>query len=79
MERGFRGTQRVKKMQLTVQVSCLIYFLLHSTFFKGNVKSGILVGFIDFLVGFFKTGDFLVGSNYINIEDNYERLFDFLS
>ena len=26
MKRGFRGTQRVKKMQLTVQVSCLIYF-----------------------------------------------------
>jgi len=43
------------------------------------LRAGFLVGFIDFLVGFFKTGDFLVGSNYINIEDNYERLFDFLS
>jgi len=72
----FAGPKRIKK---TVQVSCLIYFLLHSTFFKGKVKSGILVGFIDFLVGFFKTGDFLVGSNYINIEDNYERLIDFLN
>ena len=37
------------------------------------------MGSIDFLVGFFKTGDFLVGSNYINMEDNYERLIDFVS
>jgi len=27
--------------------------------------------------GSFKTGDFLFKSNYINAEDNYERLIDF--
>jgi len=32
-----------------------------------------------FLSGLFKTGVFLVGSNYINTEDNYERLIDLLS
>jgi len=31
-----------------------------------------------FLSGFFKTVDFFVGSNYINTEDNCERLIDFL-
>jgi len=35
-----------KKLQLTVQVCCLFYFLLHSIFFKGKVKSEFLVGFI---------------------------------
>jgi len=35
--------------------------------------------FFVFSSGLFKTGDFLVGSNYINTEDNYERLIDFLS
>jgi len=38
-----------KNLQLTVQVCCLFYFLLHSTFFKGKVKSGIFGG----LYGFF--------------------------
>jgi len=41
---------------------------------------GFLGGFIVFLNGLFKeTGVFLVGSNYINTEDNYGRLIEFLS
>ena len=39
-----------KKLQLTVQVTCLFYFLPLSRFFKGKVKTGFLMGFI----GFFK-------------------------
>jgi len=69
-------THQKKKLQLTVQVCCLFYFLLHSRFFKGNVNCGIFNGFI---VAFLKTGVFLVGSNYINTEDNHGRLIDFLS
>jgi len=42
-------------VQLTAQVCCLSYFLLHSKFFKGKVKSGIFGGFIVvFQVGFLK-------------------------
>ena len=38
------------------------------------------MGFIAFLeVAFLKWVIFLVGSNYINTEDGYERLIDFLS
>ena len=38
------------------------------------------MGFIAFLeVGFLKWVIFLVGSSYINTEDNYERLIDFLN
>jgi len=39
-----------------------------------------LVGFIVFLSGFYKKlVVFLVESNYINTEDNYGRLIEFLS
>ena len=68
----------IKKIVLNGEVCCLFYFLLHSTFFKGRVKSGILVGFIVFFRWAQKTSDFLVGSNYINTEDN-GRLIEFLS
>jgi len=37
-----------KIVQLSVQVCCLFYFLLHSSFFKGKVKSGIFNGFYGF-------------------------------
>jgi len=40
---------------------------------------GYLVGFVVFLVDFKKPGVFLVRSNCMNPEDNYERLIDFLS
>jgi len=40
-------------MRLTIQVSCLFYFLLLSRFFKGKVKSVLLAGFIAFLSGLF--------------------------
>ena len=58
-----------KKSKLDVQVCCLFYFLLHSRFFKGKVKSRFFGGFYWFLVGFFwkqASGFFWVGSNYIN-------------
>jgi len=56
-----------------------LYFLLHSTFFKGKEKSGVFGGFIVFLSGLSKkTGVCLVRSNYINPEDNYGRLIDFV-
>jgi len=43
------------KLQLTVQVSCLFYFLLHSRFFKGKAKSGFFGWFYCFFqVVFFK-------------------------
>jgi len=38
----------IKNVQLTVQVCCLFYFLLHGTFFKGKVRSGIFGGFYCF-------------------------------
>jgi len=41
-----------KNIQLTVQVSCLFYFLLLSRFFKVKVNSGFSVGFYCF----FKVG-----------------------
>jgi len=45
--------------------------LLHSTFFKGKVTSGISVGFIVlFKWALKKRVMFLVGSNYINTEHN---------
>jgi len=34
-----------RNVQRTVQVCCLFCILLHSTFFKGKVKSGIFHGF----------------------------------
>jgi len=37
-----------KILWLAVQVCCLFYFLLHSTFFNGKVKSVFLVAFICF-------------------------------
>jgi len=61
-------------------VCCLFYFLLHSIFSKENNRVGFLLGFIVFKAAFWKkTGIFLVGSNYINPEDNYGCLIDFLS
>jgi len=65
-------------LQLTVQAAAYFtfYFIAH---FSKKVKSGILMDFFVFSSGLFKTGDFLVGSDYINTEDNYERLIDFLS
>jgi len=59
----------------------LFYFLLHSTFFKGKVKSGIIGGFYFFKWAFQKTtgSDCLVASNQINTEHNYGLLLDFLS
>ena len=45
----------LKKLQLTVQVSCLFYFLFLSIFFKGKVKNGFCGGFHWlFLSGLFK-------------------------
>jgi len=43
--RTFSNERREKKLQLTVQVSYLFYFLLLSRFFKGKVKSGVFGGF----------------------------------
>jgi len=41
---------------------------------------GFLVGFVVFLSEFFKKiGVFVVGSNYINTDDNYGCLLEFLS
>ena len=60
---------------------CLFYFLFHSTCFEGKEKSGIFGGFYCFFkwASLKKTSVFLVGSNYINPEDNCGRLIDFLS
>jgi len=71
----------IKNVQLTVLVCCLSYFLLHSTFFKGKVKSGNFGGFYCFFQVSFskKLVFFLVGSNYINPEGNHGRLIEFLS
>jgi len=59
-----------EKYQITVQVSCLFYFLL-SRFFKGKVKSGFvffLVGFIVFFKWTFKkkTGCVFLGRIFCN-------------
>jgi len=43
-----------RKLQLTVQVCCLFYYLLHSRFFKGKVKCEFLMGFTVFLSGLLK-------------------------
>jgi len=61
----------LKNVQLTVQVCCLFYFLLHSKFFKGKVRSGIFGGFYCFFKCFFfkRIGVLLVASNYINTEE----------
>jgi len=47
-------------------------------FSKEKKRVGYLVSFI-FLVGLKKPGVFLVRSNYMNPEDYYGRLIDFLS
>jgi len=66
-----------KNSQLTEQVCCLFYFLLHSTFFKGKVTSGF---YCFFQWAFENTGWFSsVVCNYINIEDNCGRLIDFVN
>ena len=39
-----------KKFQITVHVSCLFYFLLLRTFFKGKLKSGFFGGFYWFIL-----------------------------
>jgi len=49
----------IKTLQLTVQVCCLFFFLHQSTFFKGKVRAGFLVGFTAFLKWALKiTSDF---------------------
>jgi len=61
-------------------VCCLFYFQLHSTFFEG--KEGwdlwwVLLVCIKW--AFQKNGCFLVVPDYINPEDNYGPLIDFLN
>jgi len=56
----------IKKIQLTVQVCCLFYFVLNSRFYYRVAFGGF---YWVFQVGFFWKnlgGFFLVGSNYIN-------------
>jgi len=59
----------------------LLYFLSHSTFFKGKENRGIFGGFYVFFKWAFlkKTGVFVVESNYIKPKDHYGYLIDFLS
>ena len=57
----------------------MLLILLYSTFFKGRVKIAILVCFTAFCELSKKRVIFLVGSNYINTEDNYGCLIEFLS
>jgi len=59
-------------------VCCLFYFLLHSIFFKGKVKSGIFDGFCFSLRGLLKKGVIYFGWVQLR-EGNYGRLIDFLS
>jgi len=68
-----------KQFTVAVQVCCLFYFLLHSTFFKGKVKSGIFGGFYCFsLLGLLKKG--LIYFGWVQLrEGSYGRLIDFLS
>ena len=70
-------------MQFTVQMCCLFYFLLHSTFFKLKVTSGIFCEFYCFFkVGCKKKpgGLFWLGPITSTLRnDNYERLIEFLS
>jgi len=67
-------------LQLTVQVCYLFCFLFHGTCFKGKVQSGIFGGFYCFFKWPLKKNVFfLVRSKYMNTEDNYARLIDFLS
>jgi len=40
---------------------------------------GFVVDFIAFFSGRFKKNVFFIGSSYINTEDNYGRLIEFLS
>jgi len=65
-----------KKLQLTVQMCCLLYFLLHSTLSKEKLRGGFWWVLLLY-VGLSKRVIFLFGSNYMNPEDNYERLIDF--
>jgi len=69
----------MKKYAVNCTSALLFYLILHSTFFKGKV--GFLVFFLFFLSEFFKKNLVvsLVGFNYINTEDNYGRLIEFLS
>jgi len=67
-----------KNLQLTVQVCCLFYFLLHNAFSKEKLRVGFW--WVYWFKWAFQNGwFFLFGSNYVNAEDNYERLIDFLS
>jgi len=51
-----------KDLELTIEVCCLFYVLLHSEFFKGKLKRNYLVGFNVFL--FLNPGVFF-GSGFI--------------
>ena len=55
----------------------LSYFIAH--FSKKKLRAGFWWILLFFQAGFLKRVNFLVGSYYINTEDNYERLIDFLS
>jgi len=71
-----------KKCTVNFTSVLLILLLIHSTFFKGMEKSGFFGGFCWFLLsGHFQKhpGGVLVRSTYINPEDNYGPLIDFLS
>jgi len=57
----------------------VLLILLHSTFFKGKVRSGIFGGFYCFSFrGLLKKGVIYFGWVQLR-EVNYERLIDFLS
>jgi len=55
----------------------LLYFIAHSS--KEKQRAGVLLGFSVFSWAFLKKLVFFIGSNYINTEDNYGRLIEFLS
>jgi len=55
---NFVALRFVSLKQFAATSVLLILLLLHRTFIKGKVKSGILMDFIVFLSGLFKTGDF---------------------